>query len=122
MFHPRRHCRSGGTGAHVWVTVTFVLRPLSKPPCPGAARCGTRSFNGLVEWPSILFLCRDLSVDWGNQVGDTNVWLGGGIGGDVGACCVSGGAHKGVLIYFPQMLTLGGCLVCFLLCCETGGE
>ena len=52
-----------------------------------------RSFNGLVEWPGILFLCRDLSVDWGNRVGDTNVWVGGGIGGDMGACCVGGGYH-----------------------------
>ncbi len=26
-------------------------------------------------------------------MGDTNVWVGGRIGGDVGACCVGGGYH-----------------------------
>src|SRR5258707_15352666 len=110
MFHPHCHCRSGGTGAHVWVTVTFILHPLSKPPCPRAARCGMRSFNGLVEWPSILFLCRDLSVDWGNRVGDTNVWVGGGVGGDVGACCVGGGGNSSFLLYFTLILAVGGVL------------
>ena len=50
-----------------------------------------------VEWPSILFLCRDLGVDWANwnRVGDTNVWVGGGVGGDAGACCVGGRYHTG---------------------------
>src|SRR5258707_13946286 len=94
-FHPCCCCRSGSTGACVWVTATFVPCPLSKPLCPGVARCGTRSFNGLVEWPSILFLCRVLSVDWANlnRVGDINVWVGGGVGGDMGACCISGGVR-----------------------------
>src|SRR5258708_38695678 len=36
MFHPPCHCRSGGTGAHLWVTVTFILHPLSNPLCPEA--------------------------------------------------------------------------------------
>ncbi len=28
------HCRSGGTGAHVWVTVTSILHPLWRPLFP----------------------------------------------------------------------------------------
>src|SRR5258708_28588964 len=34
MFHPPRHRRSGGTGAHLRVTVTSVLHPPSNPLCP----------------------------------------------------------------------------------------
>src|SRR5258708_17830290 len=112
-FHPRCCCRSGSTGAHVWVTATFVPCPLSKPLCPGVARCGMRSFNDLVEWPSILFLCRVLSVDWVNlnRVGDINVWVGGGVGGDMSACCISGGGLCYHLLFFFFVFVLCGGVV-----------
>ena len=61
-----------------------------------------REVTGYQNAPS-MFLCRDLSVDWGNRVGDTNVWIGGRVGGDVGACCVSGRVIRVFLVLIGQV-------------------